>query len=169
MRLLPQPSAISTNMRKIAFLSSLLIVSNVVAGDGYETYTNERYGYSIVYPADFRPQGVPDAGDGQAFLSPNGDAELRVFASACLEGLNSTPQQYVAGYKKEQNAKQLTLSYQRASKNFAVVSGHKKDRIFYDKIIIHDDWCTQFTFEYSEDQAAQYNAVTDRISSSLKR
>jgi hypothetical protein len=156
-------------MRTLAFLSVLFIAANVVAGDGYDTYTNERYGYSIAYPADFRPQGVPDAGDGQAFLSPKGDAELRVFASACVEGLNSTPQQYIANYKEEQEARQLTLSYQRADKNFAVVSGHKKDRIFYDKIIIHDEWCTQFTFGYSEDQAAKYNAVTDRISSSLKR
>lgn len=160
---------LSMNMRTLAFLSALLIVSNVVASDGYETYINERYYYRISYPSDFLPQGVPDSGDGQVFLSPKNDAELRMFASTCVEDSDATPEQYIAGYKKAAKAKKLILSYQRAGKNFAVVSGHKKDRIFYNKIIINEDWCTQFTFEYSESEMEKYNAVTNRISSSFKR
>jgi hypothetical protein len=156
-------------LRHPALLSALFLCASLLAGEAYETYTNARYNYRIGYPADFLPQAVADAGDGRIFLSPTGDAELRVFASACLDELNATPEQYVAGYKKQQRAGQLSLSYQRAGKDFAVVSGHRKGRIFYGKILIHDDWCTQFTFEYNESQSEKYNAVTNRLALSFKR
>jgi hypothetical protein len=156
-------------MRTFPILFALFIAPFVIASDNYNTYTNERYGYSIAYPADFRPQGVSDSGDGQVFVSPNGDAELRVFASACVDGVNSTPKQYLANYEKKQKSKRLTLSYQRAGSNFAVVSGHRKDQIFYNKIIVNNDWCAELSFQYGEDKASQYDAVTNRISSSLKR
>jgi hypothetical protein len=154
--------------RRHFLLLMLFVVFNVFAAEDYKTYVNERYGYLISYPADFLPQGVSDSGDGQVFLSPTSDAELRVFAGSCVDGINSTPVEYVAGYEKEQKAKRLTISYQRRGKHFAVVSGHKKGRIFYDKILAKEGWCTEFTFEYDERQAAKYGEVTNHLASSFK-
>lgn len=47
----------------------LFFISVALTNDGFNLYVNERYGYSIFYPADFIPQGVSDAGDGQKFVS----------------------------------------------------------------------------------------------------
>lgn len=154
--------------RRHFLLLMLFVAFNVLAFEGYKTYVNERYGYLISYPADFLPQGVSDSGDGQVFLSPTKDAELRVFASSCVDGFNSTPAEYVRDYENEQKAKHLTISYQRRGKHFAVVSGYKKGRIFYDKILIKEGWCTQFTFEYDKRQAAKYSEVSNHLASSFK-
>ena len=156
-------------MRTLILLASVLFAPLVFASGSYLTYVNERYGYRIAYPADFLPQGVADAGDGQAFLSPAGDAELRVFASSCVVGINATPSEYFAGFAKEQKAKHLTVSYHRLGKHYAVVSGRRNGRIYYDKILINDGWCTQFNFDYDERQSIKYDAVTTYIASSLKR
>ena len=45
----------------------------------WQTYTNERFGYQICYPADvFMPQGESDNSDGQRFFAPHG-GHLTVF------------------------------------------------------------------------------------------
>lgn len=136
--------------------------------DDYRTYVNERYGYHIEYPADFLPQGVADAGDGQVFLSPAGDAELRVFASACLEGSNATPAEVIARYREAARAGRLSVSYRHAGQSFAVLSGHRDGRIYYDKVFTVEGWCTQFQFTYAREQASRYDRVTRRIAASFR-
>ena len=140
-----------------------------IAMDSFRLYVNERYGYSISYPVDFIPQGVSDAGDGQAFVSAKGDAKLLVFASTCREGSGAYAADYVTGYKQEQKLGTLAITYSRKSNNVAVVSGHKNGRIFYNKMLVDGDWCTQFNFEHDEVMSKKYNAITKHISSSFKR
>lgn len=140
----------------------------VNAGDDYLTYVNDRYGYHIEYPADFLPQGVADAGDGQVFLSPAGDAELRVFASACLEDSNATPAEVIASYLEAAREGRLSVSYRHAGQRFAVVSGHRDGRIYYDKVFTVEGWCTQFQFTYAREQAGRYDRVTRRIAGSFR-
>lgn len=134
----------------------------------YKDYMNERYGYRISYPADFIPQGVSGSGDGQIFIAPGNDARLMVFASACIAGSNSTAAEFISTYEQEQQAGDLTISYKRALKNAAVVSGLKSGQIFYHKVLFDKDWCTQFKFEYDESAKDKYNAAIKQIAASLK-
>lgn len=112
--------------------------------------------------------GVSDSGDGQVFTSPANDAELRASASLCLKGENLTPTDYVLAHNRDERAGKLAITYSKKGKNFAVVSGNDGTRIFYHKLIIRDEWCTQFTFEYERSEKAKYDAITARIASSFK-
>ena len=45
---------------------------------GYRLYRNARFGFSVLYPVDFRPLPAPDNADGLSFVSPDGMAKLTV-------------------------------------------------------------------------------------------
>lgn len=113
-----------------ALVSASISFTTSAAGD-YRTYVNERYGYSISYPTSLVPQPVSGSGDGRIFNSKTGDAELRVYASTCYE----SPDEYVAGYEREQKTGNLTVTYSRKGKGYVVVSGLKKDAFFTTKYL----------------------------------
>ena len=57
---------------------------------GYYTgYYNDRYGYGMEYPDILIPHGEADSGDGQAFVSEDGSATLRVYHD--FRSLRATP------------------------------------------------------------------------------
>ena len=85
----------------------------------WQTYTNERFGYQICYPADvFTPQGEPDNRDGQHFLAPDG-ADLSVFGSFSPETLEEEISYELAVLP----GKKGTISYRTIHKDWAVFSG----------------------------------------------
>lgn len=142
--------------------------SPAVAASAERIYVNEKYGYQIAYPADFIAHGAPDAGDGQRFTSPRNDAQLLVFTSPCVKGESASPYDFVLMHSREQRAGKLALTYNRHGKNFAVVSGTIGTRIFYRKLLILDQWCTQFSFEYERSRKERYDAATVGIAASFK-
>jgi hypothetical protein len=126
----------------------------------YKTYTNARYGYSISYPSNLLvPQGEADNGDGQAFRSKDGGAELRVYGSQNLgDGL-------AGAYKEAQAGKSVT--YKTMKGNWFVVSGRDGGKIFYQKTMFKGDVFKTFIIEYDESQKSTYDAVTTRIARSF--
>jgi hypothetical protein len=126
----------------------------------YKTYTNARYGYSISYPASLlTPQGEADNGDGQAFRSKDGAAEMRVYGSQNLGG------GLAEAYAEAQAGKAVT--YKTMKGNWFVVSGRDGGKIFYRKTMFRDDVLKTFTIEYDESQKSTYDAVTARIARSF--
>jgi hypothetical protein len=152
----------------VAGLASALYSLAVSADGNYQVYVNDKYGYSVSYPTNLKPQPVSDSGDGRVFSSENGDAELRVYAGGCYESVD----EYVAAYEKEQRAGHLAVTYTRKGRGFVVVSGLKKERIFYNKVLISgegsDLFCTTLEFEYKQTAADKYRDATKRLSESLK-
>jgi len=126
----------------------------------HATYVNGRYGYEITYPTELAPQGEAGNGDGQVFAAK--DAELRVWASACVEGWDTTPAQYITHEKKH------NVTYSAKGKDFAVVSGVDGTRIFYKKIWIIDDWCTQMSIKYEQSAKEKYDAQVVKMVASFK-
>ena len=92
----------------------------------WQTYTNERFGYQICYPADvFVPQGEPDNRDGQHFLPPDGGV-LTVFGSFSLNTLGEDTSYALA----DLTGKNGTLSPRRVLNDRPVLSldhGGKSD------------------------------------------
>ena len=66
-------------MNKLLLLAGGLALASF-APPAYKTYHNQRFGYRIDYPADFRPQPEADNGDGRRFTSPDGQAVLSAYA-----------------------------------------------------------------------------------------
>lgn len=126
----------------------------------YKTYTNARYGYSISYPASLlTPQGEADNGDGQAFRSRDGAAEMRVYGSQNLGG------GLAGAYREAQAGKDVT--YKTMKGNWFVVSGRDGGKVFYQKTMLRGDVLKTFTIEYDEAQKATYDAVTARVARSF--
>lgn len=126
----------------------------------YKTYTNARYRYSISYPPGLlAPQGEADNGDGQAFRSKDGSAEMRVYGSQDLGG------GLAEAYREAQAGK--TVTYKTMKGNWFVVSGRDGGKIFYRKTMMKDDVLKTFSIEYDESQRAVYDAITARIARSF--
>ena len=156
-------------MRK--FIPALFIVFLALAGShahsagtaqrvAYKTYTNARYAYSISYPSSLlTPQGEADNGDGQAFRSSDGAAEMRVYGSQNLGG------GLAGAYREAQAGKDVT--YKTLKGNWFVVSGRDGGKIFYQKTMFKGGVLKTFTIEYDESQKATYDAVTTRVARSF--
>jgi hypothetical protein len=126
----------------------------------YKTYTNARYAYSISYPSGLLvPQGEADNGDGQAFLSKDGSAEMRVYGSQDLGG------GLAQMYREAQAGKEV--SYKTMKGNWFVVSGRDGGKIFYQKTMFKGGVFKTFSIRYDESQRSTYDAVTTRIARSF--
>jgi hypothetical protein len=134
--------------------------SNTAQRVVYQTYANARYSYSISYPSSLlAPQGEADNGDGQAFRSKDGSAEMRVYGSQDLGG------GLAEAYREAQAGRSVT--YKTMKGNWFVVSGRDGGKIFYRKTMIKGGVLKTFTIEYDESQRAVYDAVAARVARSF--
>jgi hypothetical protein len=152
-------------MKKLLLLAALLSPLSAGAADDFLAYINNKYSYSVDYPASFIGQGDPDAGDGQVFTSPDNDASLTASAHYCGEDLDS-PARFLADHQQDSA---LKITYSRQTKTLAVVSGTKGSRIFYDKLVTNGVQCAKFSLEYESAQRERYNPLVAHIGASLKQ
>ena len=128
----------------------------------FKFYGNSRFGYSVEYPAELLiPQGEAPNGDGQIFR--NDEAEMRVYGSNLL--LNETLQAEYESLLKEKKG----VTYKVVKKDFFVISGKNKGRIYYQKMMHgeNDDFLI-FMIEYPETKRAVYDEVVTRVVKSFK-
>ncbi|MFZ6658040.1 hypothetical protein [Undibacterium sp. TJN19] len=157
-------------MQNIFLLFSLVFLSANACGTEliYKTYVNHRYGYTIDYPDYLVPQGEAANGDGQVFLSKDGEAELRVYARACIDDWDTTPAEFLKKAEQEKLKDGKIITYKAKGKGFAVVSGTKGKQIYYDKLLTTGNWCTSFEWNYAASQKEKYDEATKLIASSFK-
>lgn len=123
------------------------------------TYANARYGYGVSYPPDILiPQGEADNGDGQVFLTRDGRAEMRVYAS-----INVLSETLEAHFKSSLAEQGFRPTYQVLRKNWYVVSGLHGNAIFYRKTIQAKDVFYTVSFTYPPDLQAVFDALIPRI------
>ena len=142
----------------------VLIFSQIVfAQKDYKTYSNARFGYSISYPADLlAAQDEADNGDGRVFK--NDDAEMRVYGSnlALGETLEKEYRAVLENYGK-------FVTYKTLNKDFFVISGARKDKVFYRKTIENKDGIyITFEIEYKKSKRAVYDKVVRKTVKSFK-
>ena len=71
-------------------LAVLLTGSLFAQPKGMKTYTNEKYEYSINLPENFNGMGEATSGDGQTFVSPDGDIHVQVYGGYNAQNLFGT-------------------------------------------------------------------------------
>lgn len=159
----------------IAFYMHLLFVSWAFGYEGLPTefkkYGNVRFGYEISYPETILlPQGEAENGDGQRFLSKEGDVEMLVWGSnnALDETLKSNFQKDTKEKTREHPDKRVT--YKRLKGNSYVVSGYIGEKIFYQKTMYIRDVDAFFTFyiSYPKTKKTNYDPVVSKISKSFQ-
>lgn len=142
---------------------SFLCVPALATDHQWDVYANARFGYEICYPADLlTAQPEADNGDGRKFTGTSG-AELAVWG-----GYNVLEQDMDAliGDLADEGA---AVTYRRATKDWAVVSGRKNGDVFYAKVLLErnavDDVDTvrNFRLTYPAGEAKTYDAVVARL------
>lgn len=159
----------------------LLLMALVVAGSlvaqpkGYKTYWNERYEYSILIPENFNGMGESESGDGQTFVTPDGDTHIQVyggFNAQCLFG-TAFDEDYETALKKLKDRKVEILDTGTADDpdgqfDWAYVINYVEDGLYHalrtiwwgDRFATAEFWC------YRNDKA-QYLETADGVLYSL--
>jgi hypothetical protein len=160
------PGLISRRALIGAALAAVPCAASAQTGEKWKTYSNDRFGTSISYPARFKPGRPPDNNDGQSFTADDG-AELAVWGSF------NVLEEDVAGLEasRRENLKaDEKITYRAAGKNWLVLSGTRGDRLFYTRYLLshRNEVENAFEISYPAVLAATYDPIVARLSKSLK-
>ncbi|TWB41945.1 hypothetical protein [Nitrospirillum pindoramense] len=141
----------------MAWVASLA-TGGAAAADGYDSYTNSRFDYTICYPRAFTPQREADNGDGRAFKAAGG-AELLAFGAYNVRSVTARQglDEAVADLKKDG----FDVRYTALKQTWFVVSGagtvgKDADRIVYQRTLFKGDTVVTARLTYPAPQAAAY-------------
>ncbi|PBC09511.1 hypothetical protein [Mesorhizobium sp. WSM3859] len=152
------------SLAAILFLSA--IITTTATAKPF-TYVNARFGQSCTFPDDIfdKPMPEPENGDGQQWLSADG-------ASLTCSGIynvdNDTPKGFVA-QEKASAEPGYTVTYSKTGKNWAVLSGTKDGKVFYERRLFgKDDVIRTVWIEYPTALKAKYDPLAAAIAKSLR-
>lgn len=148
-------------------LSSLLAIATATAIAKPFTYVNARFGTSCTFPDEVFSDRLPEPenGDGQQWLSADG-------ASLTCSGIdnidNDTPKSFVDG-EKANTGPGYKITYGKTGKNWAVLSGIKDDKVFYERRLFGKDGVIRTVWiEYPSSLKAKYDPLAGVIAKSLR-
>lgn len=124
----------------------------------YNTYTNPRFGFSIMYPTFLSPQPEPENGDGRIFTNGK-DEEMSVFASYNV--LDDTIEEL---FKECKGSYIGTVTYAVQKDNWFVVSGTDEEgTILYRKTILTDDVEYTVNLIYPKAKKQFYDEIVEKV------
>jgi hypothetical protein len=134
----------------------------------YETYTNERFFFSIDYPSGLlKMQPPPENSDGRTFLSVDNSLEMRVWGQYNIEPLTLREKYNLALKGFDTKPKYMVLG-----KSSFVVSGIKNEKIIYLKTLYRKDKDVDvyytLTIEYPVLKRKEYDTIVTHIANSFK-
>jgi len=144
------------------FLLAITSLTSIAAAQReYESYTNERFYFSIDYPsALFTPEPAPTNGDGRTFS--NEDASLTAWGNLFLEDLYADME---AVFKSA--TKNHEITYQLLDEDFFVASGFTPEgKVFYTRSDLLNDVVYNFLIEYPKELDYIYDSVTTQVADS---
>ncbi|TPL51334.1 hypothetical protein [Mesorhizobium sp. B2-4-6] len=151
----------------LAAILSLSTIMTTAATAKPFTYVNARFGQSCTFPDEIfdRPMPEPENGDGQQWLSADG-------ASLTCSGIynvdNDTPQGFVA-QEKASTEPGYKITCSKTGKNWALLSGTKEGRIFYERRLFgKDDVIRTVWIEYPAALKTKYDPLVASVANSLR-
>lgn len=156
-------------MRKLLLLTGILLISAAfVSGqDKFSNYSNDRFFFSIDYPADLlKMMPPPENNDGRTFRSADGQVEMLVWGQYNAESktLDEMYNLDLKGFAEKP-------SYMVLKRDWFVLSGMKDGKIFYEKTLIRrkgGDTFFTFTIEYPANLKAKFDPIVKRMADSFK-
>lgn len=150
--------------------ATVIVLSTAIATTAIAkpfTYVNARFGQSCTFPDEIfdNPMPEPENGDGRQWLSGDG-------ASLTCSGIynvdNDTPQGFVDA-EKASTEPGYKVTYGKTGKNWAVLSGIKDGKVFYERRLFgKDDVIRTVWIEYPAALKAKYDPLADAIAKSLR-
>ncbi|TPM35887.1 hypothetical protein [Mesorhizobium sp. B2-3-5] len=131
------------------------------------TYVNERFGTVCTFPdeifTDRQPE--PENGDGQVWLSADGAS---LTCSGILNIDEDTPKGFVAA-EKASKGQDYKITYGKTGKDWAVLSGRKDGKIFYERRLFGRDGVIRTVWiDYPPALKSKYDPMAGAIAGSLK-
>ncbi|MBN9011078.1 MAG: hypothetical protein J0H63_13470, partial [Rhizobiales bacterium] len=147
----------------VALMLALAFTASAHAAS-WRTYVNERFGSTADVPSDWQAGEAPANGDGLRFLSPDGQAWMIVSGSFQIGSVAEA----VSILEAPNDGEQIT--YRHRETRLVVISGLKRDRIFYRKAILscRDTVWNSIAFEYPASRKPVYDALVTQAAKSLK-
>jgi hypothetical protein len=134
----------------------------------WREYRNDRYGFSLQYPADlFVVERTAQAGDGQVFHSQIGNARLLV--GAFVNDRGYSPASYQA-YIARESYGGYAIEYQRLGRSWFVLSGDGEGKVFYEKVVFScaGRLINSFALLYSMADRATFEPIIERIEDTFR-
>jgi hypothetical protein len=129
----------------------------------YDTYRNERYGFTVDYPANLlRPDEPVGDGHGQAFASPDGSASLLVYGTE-----RGTEAALREDYETELARDDLRVTYQVIRSDWFVVSGYQGPYIFYQRTHRTEGGLRTFRLRHHATDKDYFDPIVERLSHSF--
>jgi hypothetical protein len=135
---------------------------------GWTAYRNERYGFSLQYPADiFSVERTSEAGDGAVFATADGQAKLLVGA------LPNESRQSVASYQdyvQRNSYAGFAIDYRPLGTNWFVLSGDGNGQTFYEKVMFSCDGrlINSFALIYPTADKRRFDAIVEGIQATFR-
>lgn len=153
-------------MNRFSIIFAACAFATAAAAANFKPYENDRFGYVIDLPSDFKAVQTPDNGDGIGLESADGSAKLSVWGNYLTEG----------GFRQESDQRRRfetddgwKFTYEKRGASWTSFSGVRDDRIIYMRqIALCDDAMGNFTIEYPASQQKRYGPLVDRMVKTLK-
>jgi hypothetical protein len=156
------------------FLIRLVVVISVACSAAqaqtlhWLEYRNEKYGLTLKYPQDlFIIERTAEAGDGQVFVTREGDARLLVGALVNASGL--TPGSYQDHIARESYSN-YQITYRRSGKTWFVLSGEGDGKMFYEKMMFSCSGrlINSFAIIYPADKRNVFSSIIEQMEDTFR-
>lgn len=154
---------------RILLITILLAFASVAAAqEKYSTYSNDRFSFSVDYPADvLKMLPPPDNDDGRTFRSDDKGVEMQVWGE-----YNAESRTLQERYERDLKGFTEKPSYMVLKRDWYVLSGLKDGKIFYEKVLVRrrgdTDIFYTFTVEYPAGQKTTFDPIVKRMADSFK-
>lgn len=152
---------------RILITTLFVLLASPAFAQGWDSYGNARFGYSIEIPPGFVGSGESDNGDGQSYYNARGAQGLLVWGGNLLGDFDAEVTA-ATDYAVAENG--WTISYAANAPGWAVFSGVKGSRILYQHMIALCDGSSYAAFrvEYSTTNAADLKPIIDQLATTLR-
>lgn len=119
-------------------------------------YRNERYGFSLRYPASFEMQRPSENGDGREFIRQDSCSFIAFGSNNALEyDLNDELKDVLSEFTQ--------VTYRKRSRNWFVISGFQGERVLFIKCFLGKGSINEIWIRYPKSESHSMAVVVNQL------
>jgi hypothetical protein len=155
-------------LTRVVVILAIACSASQAQPSAWSEYRNEKYGVSLNYPYHlFIVERTAEAGDGQVFVTREGDARLLVGALPNEAGFSPAAyQRHVA----RQSYGKYAITYQPKGRTWFVLSGEGDGKVFYEKVMFScaGRLISSFAMIYPSVKRAVFNPIVEHMEDTFR-
>jgi hypothetical protein len=158
----------------LALLARVVVILSIACSavhaqsSRWSEYRNEKYGLTLKYPHDLlMVERTAEAGDGQVFVTREGDARLLV--GALLNDSGFTPATYQDHIARQSYGK-YEITYRPKGSTWFVLSGKGDGKVFYEKVMFSCSGrlISSFAMIYPINKRDVFNPIVEQMEDAFR-